>query len=64
VGAWITTHTITHLAEINEVTLRAMKLRKGVSAQTRINDMAAVSSFLGYLEPVPTSQLIGYDIVA
>jgi len=49
VGAWITTHTITHLAEINEVTLRAMKLRKGVSAQTRINDMAAVSSFLGYL---------------
>lgn len=49
VKAWLVRENLTTVASINDTALRALKLRKGVSAQTRINDMAAVSSFLSYL---------------
>lgn len=50
VQAWVTREQILTLADINETTLLALKQRKGVSARTRINDMAAVSSFLSWLK--------------
>lgn len=49
VKAWLDREKLTTVAGINDAALRSLKLRKGVSAQTRINDMAAVSSFLSYL---------------
>lgn len=50
VTAWVARQQIVTLADINETTLLALKQRKGVSARTRINDMAAVSSFLSWLK--------------
>lgn len=49
VKAWLDREKLTTVASITDAALRSLKLRKGVSAQTRINDMAAVSSFLSYL---------------
>lgn len=49
VKAWLDREKLTTVTSINDAALRGLKMRKGVSAQTRINDMAAVSSFLSYL---------------
>lgn len=50
VTAWVKREGVMTLADINEVTLLALKQRKGVEARTKINDMAAVSSFLSWLK--------------
>lgn len=49
IRAWLVANRLTTVRDISDESLRSLKLRKGVSAQTRINDMAAVSSFLSYL---------------
>lgn len=49
VSAWILREQIVTLADITEDSLLALKQRKAVSARTKINDMAAVSSFLSWL---------------
>ena len=49
VRAWLTRQKITTLGAINEASVRALKQRPGVTAQTRLTDMTAVSSFCGWL---------------
>jgi integrase len=49
VDAWVKRNELTTLADVGDRALRAIKERPGVSTQTRINDMAAVSSFLSWL---------------
>lgn len=47
--AWIKTHGITTLAELTRDNMEAMRARAGVGAQTRRNDMAAVSVWCTWL---------------
>ncbi|MBS0229468.1 MAG: hypothetical protein JSS23_12360 [Proteobacteria bacterium] len=49
IAAWITRERIGTLADVTDATLLALKQRRNVSAQTRINDMAAVSSLLSWV---------------
>lgn len=49
ISRWIKDRKLVRLRDIDESNLLALKNRKGVSAQTRSNDMGAVSSFLTYL---------------
>lgn len=46
---WAVNASLTRLADIDEDAINAIKLRADVAAQTRRNDMAAVSSFCSYL---------------
>jgi integrase len=49
VGAWFDREAIVTLSDITRERCVALAERKGVSAQTRRNDMGAVSSFLNWL---------------
>jgi len=49
VAAWAVRERIVTLADITDDALLALRQRRGVGARTKINDMAAVSSFLSWL---------------
>ena len=49
VGAWLDRECMVNLSDITRERCVALAARKGVAAQTRRNDMAAVSSFLSWL---------------